>query len=155
MVSRRSLEVVTALLTGAFGTAILVGSIAIGVAWTPRGLGAGAFPAIAGALIVAGSLWNLVAGALQRGDAVLDRPRARRILAAFVPATVFVAAIPLAGLHVAAGLYVFGTVMAQRQMPAWRALAIALATSLALYAVFDWAFQVPLPRGLLGAALGF
>jgi hypothetical protein len=155
MASRRSLEIVTAALTGAFGTAILAGSVQIGVGWTPRGLGAGSFPAIAGALIVAGSLYNLALGALRPGPAVLDAKRVRRIALAFLPAVAFVAAIPFTGLHVAAAVYVFGMVAAQRKAPLHTALAIAVATPLALYGIFDWGFQVALPRGMLGAALGY
>jgi hypothetical protein len=32
---------------------------------------------------------------------------------------------------------------------------MSVVTAVALYVLFDWAFQVSLPRGLLGAALGF
>ena len=155
MITRRSLEVATAALTGAFGAAILVSSLGIGVVWTSRGLGSGAFPAIAGALIVAGSLYNLLRALPRPGAIVLDAHRLRRIAAMFVPAAAFVAAIPLVGMHVAAAIYVFGMIVAQRRMAIWKALAIAIATPLALYFTFDWAFSVALPTGLLGSALGF
>ena len=155
MLTRRSLEVATALVTGAFGAAILASSVGIGVGWTPRGVGAGSFPAIAGALIVAGSLYNLVRGAVRAGPMELDAPRLRRIAAIFLPAVAFVAAIPLLGLQVAAAAYIFGVLAPRKGMRRSRALAIAVATPLALYATFDWAFQVALPRGMLGAALGF
>ena len=155
MISRRALEILTAALTLAFGAAILVSSILIGVGWTPRGLGSGAFPAIAGTLIVAGSLYNLVRTLPRPGEAILDWPRVRRIGAMFVPAAAFVAAIPLLGLHVAAGAYALAMIASHRNWPRWRAVAIGIATPLALYAIFDWGFQVALPRGMLGAALGF
>jgi len=38
MISRRALEVTTAVLTGSFGTAILVSSLRIGVGWTGSGV---------------------------------------------------------------------------------------------------------------------
>lgn len=155
MITRRALEVATAALTGSFGAAILISSLGIGVGWTSRGLGSGAFPAIAGALIVAGSLYNLLRTLPRPGAVMIEGATLRRVAAMFLPAAAFVAAIPLIGLHVAAALYVFAMIVAQRRMAAWKALAIAVATPLALYFTFDWAFSVALPTGLLGSALGF
>ena len=154
MISRRQLEVITALVTGAFGIAILLSSVRIGVGWSGAGVGSGTFPAIASGLIVAGSLYNLVRGALRAGPAMVDAPTLRRIVALFVPAAVFVALIPLLGLHVAAGVYMFYVMWRARQ-PLWKVGAIALATPIILYSVFDWGFQVELLRGLLGRTMGF
>ncbi len=155
MITRRSLEVLTAALTGAFGAAILVSSIGIGVGWTSRGLGSGAFPAIAGSLILAGSLYNLVRAFAHAGPVVIDGKRLRRIAAMFLPAAAYVAAIPFIGLHVASGIYAFGTVLSHRKYPLWKAIAIGIATPIALWVIFDWGFMVTLPRGMLGNALGF
>jgi len=155
VISRRALEAFTALVTGAFGAAILASSVGIGVGWTPRGVGSGAFPALAGGLIVAGSLYNL-ARALRLGrETLIEWAQLRKSAALLLPAAAYVAAIPLLGMHAASGLYVFAVTAASRRTPAWRAAAIAIATAVALYATFDWGFQVTLPRGLLGNALGF
>lgn len=153
MISRRQLEALTALVTGAFGVAILVQSLRIGVGWAGAGVASGTFPAIASGLIVVGSLYNLVRGAMQQGPAVLDVPMLRRIAALFVPALVFVALIPLLGLHVAAGLYMFYALWRSR-LPLWKAVGVGIATPFILYSVFDWGFQVELLRGLLGKAVG-
>lgn len=155
MVSRRTLEAATAVLTGAFGAAIVVSSVQAGVGWTARGVASGTFPCIAGVLIVAASLYNLVRGLRGPAPVVLDGAGARKLAALFVPAALFVAAIPLVGLHVSAAAYVLGTVGFLRKKSLWFAIALAIVTPLALYGVFDWAFQVTLPRGLLGRALGF
>ena len=155
MISRRTLELFTAALTGAFGAAILVSSVRIGVGWTPRGLASGAFPAIAAALIVAGSLYNFVRAAARPGPIVVAREHLRGMAAMFLPAIAFVAAVPFIGMHVAAGVYIFAVVAAQHRWPAWRALAIGIVTAAALWTIFDWGFSVTLPRGMLGNALGF
>jgi hypothetical protein len=155
MLSQRSLEVATAALAGTFGAAIAISSLDNGVGWTSAGVGAGTFPFITGLLIVGGSLYNLVHGALHAGPPVLGRRQAARLGSLFLPALAFVAAIPILGLHVAAAAYMFGTLAIPRRRPLARAALIALATAAALYAVFDWMFQVTLPRGLLGAALGY
>jgi hypothetical protein len=155
MLSRRSLEVATAALTGAFGAAIAISSIDDGLGWTGGGVGAGTFPFIAGLLIAFGSLYNLVQGALERGPPLLGWSEAKRWFSLFVPAMAFVAAIPILGMHVAAAAYVFGTLAIQRRQPAARSTLIALATAAALYATFDWMFQVSLPRGILGTAIAY
>lgn len=154
MISRRQLEVITALVTGAFGIAILVSSLRIGVGWTGAGVGSGTFPAIASFLIVAGSLYNLVRGVLHAGPAMIDPPMLRRIAALFLPAVVFVALVPLLGLHIAAGVYMF-YVMWRARLPLWKAAGIAIATPFVLYSIFDWGFQVELLRGLVGRMVGF
>ena len=155
MVNRRALEIVTAALTGAFGIAIMVSSLYAGIGWTPRGVASGTFPFIAAILILAGSVYNAVKAFAVAGPVVLDGAGARKLAGMFVPAALFVAAIPLAGLHVSAAAYVFGMVAFHKKGGLVRAVALAVITPVALYGIFDYAFQVPLPKGLLGAALGF
>ena len=79
----------------------------------------------------------------------------KKLAALFLPAVIFVAAIPLLGMHVASAIYIFAVLVPQHHVSVARALVIAGVTAVSLYVMFDWAFQVTLPRGLLGAALGF
>jgi hypothetical protein len=155
VISRRVLELTTAALTGTFGAAIVVSSLDAGVGWTSRGVGSGTFPFIAGVLILAGSLYNAGRASLAAGPGVLDAAGLRKLGAMLLPAILFVAAIPFAGLHVAAGAYAFASVAMDRSGSMRSAIVIGIVTPLALYAIFDWAFQVTLPRGMLGAAFGF
>ena len=67
-----------------------------------------------------------------------------------LPAAVFVALIPLLGMYVVTALYMFGTLRFQNKVASWRSALIALVVVVALYAVFERAFQVSLPHGLLG-----
>jgi hypothetical protein len=78
----------------------------------------------------------------------------RRLAGLFVPAAIFVAAIPLVGMYVASSLYVFAVLAIPRHQTVPRALAMAAATALALYVVFERMFQVSLPHGALAAAFG-
>ena len=66
MISRRSLETATALLTGAFGAAVAISSLDNGIGWSAAGVDAGTFPFIIGLIILAGSLFNLVKGCVRR-----------------------------------------------------------------------------------------
>ena len=62
MVSGRSLEAATALVTGAFGAAVVVSSLDNGIGWSSAGVESGTFPFIVGLVILAGSVFNLVQG---------------------------------------------------------------------------------------------
>src|SRR6476661_7815978 len=155
MVSRRSLETATVLLTGAFGAAVVISSYGNGIGWSSAGVDPGTFPFIVGLIILGGSLFNLVQGWLQARAVVLRANELRRIALLFIPAAVYVAVIPLTGLYLASAGYVFGA-MAWHKRGAWIFSGIAaVVTAVALYLIFELTFQISLPRGLLGDALGF
>lgn len=160
MISRRALELATAVLTGSFGVAVLVQSLDNGIGWSSAGVDAGTFPFLTGIIIVAGSLYNLVRGVLPVASLAnvpiaITPHELRRLAGLFVPAAIFVAAIPLLGMYLTSALYVFAVLAIPKHQSVPRALAMAAATALALYVVFERMFQVSLPHGALAAALGF
>ena len=160
MISRRTLELVTAILTGSFGVAVVVQSLDNGIGWSSAGVDAGTFPFLTGIIVVLGSLYNLVRG-LVPAASLANVPIAitpfelRRLAGLFVPAAIFVAAIPLLGMYLASAGYVFAVLAIPRHQSLPRALAMAAATALALYVVFERMFQVSLPHGALATVLGF
>ena len=155
MISRRALETATALLTGAFGVTVAVSSLDNGVSWTAAGVEAGTFPFITGLIVVAGSLFNLGQGWWRAVGPAITPVEFRRSAGLLLPAVVYVAVIPLVGIYVASALYLFGTLRLQRRLGMAKSLAIAGVATFLLYIVFERLFQVSLPHGLLGAALGF
>jgi putative tricarboxylic transport membrane protein len=155
MISRRSLEAVTALMTGAFGAAVFISSLDNGIGWSSAGVDAGTFPFIVGVIIFASSLYNLVRGWPGNETVVLRRHELERLGSLFIPAAIFVALIPLTGLYLAAAVYLFGAILWHKRGALVFAAVIAIATSLALYLIFELTFQISLPRGMLGDALGF
>ena len=157
MISRRGLESATAALTGAFGLAVAVSSVENGIGWSSSGVDAGSFPFVIGLIIVAASVYNLVHAGLLRGSRarVIGWGDLKKLAALFLPALALVAAIPLLGMHVASAVYVFAVLVPQHHVSVARALVMSLAAAVSLYVLFDWAFQVSLPRGLLGSALGY
>src|ERR1700724_870839 len=108
MISGRSLEAATALLTGAFGAAVVVSSLDNGIGWSAAGVDAGTFPFIVGLIIFGGSLFNLVQGWPGNDFAVLTPSELKRLAILFVPAAVYVGLIPLIGIYLASAIYVFG-----------------------------------------------
>jgi Tripartite tricarboxylate transporter TctB family len=155
MISRRALELATATLTGVFGAAVVISSIDNGIGWSTAGVDAGTFPFLTGVIVLVGSLWNLARGWLQGRNVVVSSSDLRRVTALFVPAVVFVAAIPLIGVYLASGCYMLGTLALLHRFSFARSLLIAAATPLALYLVFERMFQVSLPHGALGDVIGF
>jgi hypothetical protein len=160
MISRRALELATAILTGSFGGAVVVQSLDNGIGWSSAGVDAGTFPFLTGIIIVAGSLYNLARGvvpatSLASVPIAITSLELRRLAGLFVPAAIFVAAIPLLGMYIASAAYVFAVLAIPRHQSVVRSAVTAVATALALYVVFERMFQVSLPHGALAAALGF
>ncbi|HEX8165687.1 MAG TPA: tripartite tricarboxylate transporter TctB family protein [Beijerinckiaceae bacterium] len=157
MISRRGLETATAALTGAFGVAVAVSSLENGIGWSSAGVDSGTFPFVTGLIVIAASVYNLATAGLMRGSRarVIGWGDLKKLAALFLPAVVFVAAIPLLGMHAASAIYIFAVLVPQHHVSVTRALVISAVTAVSLYVLFDWAFQVALPRGVLGAALGF
>jgi Tripartite tricarboxylate transporter TctB family len=153
MISRRALEVTTALLTGAFGVTVAVSSLDNGIGWSAAGVESGTFPFLTGLIVLAGSLYNLGHGWLRGTGIAVRRSDFRRTSALLLPAVLYVALIPLLGLYGASATYLFGTLHFQSRVGIVRALVIALLTAVMLYAVFERMFQISLPHGLLGAML--
>ena len=160
MISRRALELATAILTGSFGVAVVVQSLDNGIGWSSEGVESGTFPFLTGIIIVAGSIYNLARGVVPTASLAsvpiaITSVELRRLAGLFVPAAIFVAAIPLLGMYIASAAYVFAVLAIPRHQSVSRSLITAALTALALYVVFERMFQVSLPHGALAAALGF
>jgi hypothetical protein len=155
MISRRALEILTALLTGAFGLAVAISSLDNGIGWSSDGVDAGTFPFLVGVVIVVASLYNLARGAFAGTSIVVSRSDFRKSAALFLPAAAFVGFIPWIGFYLASAGYVFGVLALPKHLTLLRALLIAVATPIVLYVVFERLFQVTLPHGALAAAFGY
>jgi len=155
MVSGRALETATALLTGAFGLAVVVSSLDNGIGWGAGGVDAGTFPFIVGLIILGGSLFNLVQGWLQARTVVLRANELKRLGALFIPAAVYVGVIPLIGMYLASAIYVFGALAWHKRGALLFSAVAAIGTALSLYVIFELTFQISLPRGALGDIMGF
>jgi hypothetical protein len=154
MVPRRALEILTATLTGCFGAAVAASSVDNGIGWSTEGVDAGTFPFLTGVIILLGSVYNLARGVFEK-EIALASSRLRRIISLFMPAAGFVAVIPLIGMYAAAAAYMLGVLVLQSRRPLLPSLAVAAATPLALYLIFERMFQVSLPHGAFAGALGF
>jgi hypothetical protein len=155
MVSGRSLEAATALITWAFGAAVVVSSLDNGIGWSAAGVESGTFPFIVGLVILAGSVFNLVQGWLHARVVILGPSELKRLGILFVPAAVYVGIIPLIGMYLASAGYVFGALAWHKRGSLLFSALTAIGAALALYLIFELTFQISLPRGALGTIIGF
>jgi Tripartite tricarboxylate transporter TctB family len=155
MISRRALEVATALLTGGFGLAVAISSIDNGIGWSEAGVDAGTFPFVTGVIIVVASVYNLARGAFASQAVAVSRPDLRRGASLFLPAAAFIGIIPWLGFYLASAGYMLGVLALPKHLSLLRSLLIAITTPVLLYVVFERLFQVSLPHGALAGALGY
>ena len=157
LVSRTTMEVATALATGALGAAVMWGAYEHEIGWGDSGPAAGYFPFRIGVLIVLGSLANLVLAVWRRGEeksVFLTREQAKRVLSFALPILGFVIISLWLGLYVGAILYLFFVMVFQGGYRPLFALGVALAVAAVMRLVFPMWFKVPLLTGPLEAMLG-
>ena len=157
LVSRTTMEIATALATGALGAAVMWGAIEHEIGWGDSGPAAGYFPFRIGALIVLGSAANLVIAFWQRrqDDRVfLTREQGGRVLSFALPLVAFVIVSLWLGLYVGAILYLFFTMVFQGGYRPLFALGLGIAVAVAMRLIFPVWFKVPLLTGPIEAWLG-
>ncbi len=156
-ISRFAMETAVALLTGAFGIAVVYGSIEAGAGWTDMGPDAGYFPFYIGLLIVFGSAMNLLhAFAKHRrgGDIFFGWAQFRTVLGFLLPLAAFAAVSSFLGLYVGTTLYIAGVMTFQGRHRWWASALTGIGVALAFYVVFEIGFMVPLFKGPLEAYFG-
>ncbi|PRD44735.1 hypothetical protein C5748_04885 [Phyllobacterium phragmitis] len=156
-VSRKMMEIITALLTAGAGLAICYGSWRSGIGWSDMGPEAGYFPFYVGVLIILGSLVTLLRSMFfyqHDGEVFLDIERARPVLGFFLPLVAFMIVSLLLGLYVGTALYICGAMMWQGGYRWWISALAALAVTGLFYLVFEIGFQVPLLKGPIEGWLG-
>lgn len=153
--TRFAAEAVTALVTLALGSAVVIGAREYGTGWTEGGPEPGTFPFCVGILVIAASLGNLLAVWRKRqpGAVFVNATQARRIAAFGLPLLAFVALSLTLGFYVATAVYL-GAVMRFQGGYRWlSSVAVAIGTSAFFFLVLELWFKVPLLKGPLEAVL--
>jgi hypothetical protein len=155
--SRFSVEIGVALLTGAFGAAVCYGSIDAGAGWTDMGPDAGYFPFYIGLLIILGSAMNIVSAVVKHrktDEIFFDAARFRVVLSFLLPLVAFAAVSTFLGLYVGTALYIAGAMIFQGGYKWWAGLPAGIAVSLFFFIIFEIGFKVPLLKGPVEAFFG-
>ena len=158
VVGSRSVDVVVTLML--FGLACLLGwdSWRLGAGWESDGPQAGYFPFYLSVLLGAASLFGLASALRARGAAAdepfVTRDQFRRVLQVLVPTFLFVLLIQYLGLYVASFILVVGFMRFIGGIALWKSALTAAVFVVAMFFVFDVAFDVIMPKGPLEAAFG-
>ena len=152
----RAADLATAAVLMALGGLVIFDAARLGHDWGSDGPKSGFFPFwLAVAMVVACA--GIFAQALRRGvdKPFVSREQLRPVLSVLLPAAAMVAVTAVAGLYVAAALYI-GFYMRWVGRHAWPAIvALALGIPIVTFVIFERWFLVPMPKGPLEAWLGF
>ena len=157
MVSRRVVDVVVSLLLLAFAALLAYDNWRTGRSWDATGPQAGYFPFYLSILLAGAAIYGLVKEILarrQEDEVFVTREQFRRVLQVFLPTLAFCLVTEWLGLYVASFLLVAGFMMYVGKIAAWKSLLTAALFVVAMFATFDVAFDVIMPKGPLEALIG-
>lgn len=151
MISVRMMDIITALLFIAVGLVVMVGSLKLGASWGSDGPEAGYFPFYISLIILLSSTVTLFQSVVVDGkketETFVDKESFKQVMAVLLPAIVFVLGVQLIGIYVSAVIYIAVFMVWLGKYPLWKAAAVSIGVSVALYLMFEYWFQVPLPHG--------
>jgi hypothetical protein len=150
-ISVRAMDVITALLFITVGLVVMVGSLKLGASWGADGPEAGYFPFYISLIILLSSAVTLYQAAIvnkkKKTESFVDSEPLKQVMAVLLPAIVFVLGVQLIGIYVASAVYIAIFMVWLGKYPIWKAVAVSVGVSAALYLMFEFWFQVPLPHG--------
>ena len=154
----RAAEIVVASLLLALGALVVFDSRRLGASWGSDGPEAGYFPFYIGLIICLASLAILVQAVRNRDgrgrNLFVEWQPLRQVLSVLLPAALFVLAIQVVGLYVAAALYIAGFMLWLGNYSVAKSVFLGVAVSAVAFVTFEIWFQVPLYKGAFNV-LGF
>ncbi|WP_018897853.1 tripartite tricarboxylate transporter TctB family protein [Rhizobium sp. 2MFCol3.1] len=158
-IKRLHMEIITAGCLAIVGVLGATGALELGVSWGDSGPKPGYFPFYVGLIVIAASIGCIIQALLkakssEQRETFLESEQTMRLLSFFVPMAIYVVVTIFLGFYVATALYLFYVAWRQGKYKPYVALLIGIAFSVALYLVFETAFQVPLHKGPIEDMLG-
>lgn len=147
--SHRGIELGTAIVMIAFGALIIIGSLKVGIGWgDEEGPKSGFFPFYLGVAIIAASVMNLATAYTQDRDTIFaDWSQLMQVLAVVIPTTVYVFAIPWAGIYASSLVLIAVFMVWLGRYGVGMSAAVSVGVTIATYMMFEKWFLVPLPKG--------
>jgi len=150
-ISVRAMDIITAVLFLAFGITVMVGSLKLGASWGADGPEAGYFPFYISLIILLSSTVTLYQAAIvnkkKKTESFVEKEPLKQVMAVLIPAVVFILGVQLIGIYVSSALYIAIFMVWLGKYAIWKAVAVSVGVSIALYLMFEFWFQVPLPHG--------
>jgi hypothetical protein len=150
-ISVRAMDIITAILFLVFGLTVMIGSLKLGASWGSDGPEAGYFPFYISLIILLSSSVTLYQAVIvnknKKTESFVGREPLKQVMAVLLPATVFVLGVQLIGIYVSSVFYIAIFMVWLGKYPLWKAIAVSVGVTVALYLMFEFWFQVPLPHG--------
>jgi hypothetical protein len=147
----RGAEVTVALVLFALGALVVYDSHRLGSSWGSDGPEAGYFPFYIGVIMCFASAaiigQTLVGRGASRDVVFVQWQPLRQVLSVLVPAALFVLGIQLAGLYVAAAIYIAAFMRWLGNYSWLNSVVLGTVVSAAAFLTFEVWFQVPLYKG--------
>ncbi len=151
VISVRAMDVITSILFLAVGLTVMIGSLKLGASWGADGPEAGYFPFYISLIIMLSSTVTLYQAAIvnkkKKTETFVEKEPFKQVMAVLLPAIVFVLGVQLIGIYVSSAIYIAIFMVWLGKYPIWKAVAGSSGVSAALYLMFEFWFQVPLPHG--------
>jgi hypothetical protein len=158
VVGQRKVETIALAVLLAFALLMMWDNWRTGMGWESTGPQAGYFPFYV-ALILAGSCIFGLGLQLRRwheaDEPFVRRNQFKRVMQVFLPTLFFVPVTQWLGLYVASFALIAGFMYFIGHIKAWKSVLTGYVFSLAMFLVFEVAFDVIMPKGPLERAFGF
>jgi putative tricarboxylic transport membrane protein len=154
----RTVEVIVYVLLLALAALLAFDNIRTGASWASDGPQAGYFPFYLSIILGLASLYGLGTVAFSRaaaGETFVTRDQLRRVLQVFFPTLLFCLFTQWLGLYVASFLLVAGFMRMVGRISLWVSLPTAFVFSMIMFATFELAFDVIMPKGPVEALFGY
>jgi hypothetical protein len=155
--SHRNVEIGVAAFMAILALIGLYGSVQVGIGWGSEGPKAGFFPFYVSVAVIIACAVNLgkIFTSADDGDLFARWDQLKLVLAVVVPAAVYVAIIPYAGIYVASALLIVAFMKWLGHYPWIHAIAVGVIVPILTFMMFEMWFLVPLPKGPLEKFLGY
>ena len=153
----RTVEAVTYLLLLALALLLGFDNWRSGMGWAKDGPQSGYLPFYLCVILAGASVFGLGNTLLKRKEAsptFVTRDQLRRVTQVFIPTLLFCAAMQWLGLYVASFLLVAGFMRFIGRIAWWKSLLTSFVFAFAMFATFDVAFDVIMPKGPIEALFG-
>jgi hypothetical protein len=151
VISVRAMDIITSIMFLGVGLTVMIGSIKLGASWGSDGPEAGYFPFYISLIIMLSSAVTLYQAVIvdknKKTESFVNRESFKQVMAVLLPAIVFVLGVQFIGIYVSSVFYIAIFMIWLGKYPVWKAIAVAVGVSVALYLMFEFWFQVPLPHG--------
>jgi putative tricarboxylic transport membrane protein len=157
VISNRAVDVVVSLLLLALATLLAFDNWRTGMGWDATGPKAGYFPFYLSVLLGGACIYGVVKEFLARrqpAEAFVKRDQLWRVLQVFLPTVAFCLLTQWLGLYVASFLLVAGFMAWVGRIAWWKSLLTGLVFAALMFATFEIAFDVIMPKGPLEALFG-